>query len=361
MIRAMLNFIFRFFLTFSIFIGISNFAKADLAHRNIPMFQPRRLQLGFETQYFHSNSNYLDNGTQENFPAGIKFLTYDLVINSMYDLSDEWGVSGDLGLAYAESFNSVDLRNSRKLKDLKLGIYRLYETHSFGRFIVDAYYSMSFVSNSVNKDETSVGDGISWLQGGVWWEPGKNKEDKSNSYEKFTAPSAFQPNLRTYLGFRSRASLSDVLIYKIHPQFKYKKYVFGGEMNGTLSIFKEAASSKVQRDLLNQLYNAASSRYNAWNPNILELMAWAGYQPKPYSQFRFGVSQVVGLENTANGFGLFFDWQTSMTMTSSGMIFSNFFDGSNKANPKKNSIQIKDYGPEPKKEVKTIPSDLQDL
>lgn len=347
--------LFIFFL--SIFLW-SPLVFADLGHRTLPLFHPKRLQLGVEAQSFSSDTNFLSNGTKDVLPSGYKFLTYDIILNSMYDFSDDWAASLDLNLAYAESYNNIDRRNSRKIKDLKLGFFKLYDTKYLGRFIFDGFYLLNFVSNDLDVDQVSVSDGVSWAQLGVWWEP--KKGIKSIMDDKKTV-SKFSPTIRAYVGFRNRSNYSDLLIYKIHPQFAYKKFVMGLEANGIVSVIKEDAQEQVNKEVLNQRYNASNFRYNSWNPAVLEGMVWLGYRPQPYSQLRIGASQILGSENTAQGMGVFIDWQTSMTITSSGMLFSDFFSSSKKGNPRSNKIEIKNYGPEPKVEPKVKPSDLQDL
>lgn len=369
MINSMrLNLIF-----FNVTLLLSITAKADLAHRNVPMFQPQRLQLSLEAQSFESSSNFLADGMKDQLPKGFKFVTYDVVLSSMYDLSDEWAISADLGLGYAESFSadfalgnpdSTDVltyRNNRQFKDIKLGLWRLYDTVHFGRFILDGFYLLNLVDNDLDNDEASVSDGVSWLQAGFWWQPKRHPSTKDKYEKNFAHISAHRAILRTYLGFRSRDGLSDVLIYKIHPQFAYKKFVYGAELNGMFTVIKQDDEARVANAVLNQRYNASIFRYNAWNPNILEGMLWAGYQVRPFSQLRAGVSQVLGQENTAEGFGVFLEWQVSMTVTPSGMFFSDFFGNSNGVNPRRNNMEIKDYGPAPKEKPKAKSTDLQDL
>lgn len=350
----------------SVFCGIlvGTSAFADLGGRTVPLFSPQRLQLGIEGQTFRTNSNFLSNGLKENLPSDYRFLTYDFAISSMYDLSEEWAVSSDLGISYAESYSNSDLRVSRKIRDLTLGIYRLYDTTYFGRFILDGHYLYNFVDNKTSNDEVSVGDGISWLQLGFWWEPRKtrNKNSKDSDYvEKFGAVSPFQGILRTYLGFRTRPGFSDVLVFRVHPHLIYKKFMIGGELNGMLSVVKEDDDAKVSKEVYNSQFNASSFRYNSWNPYILEGAAWIGYRVRPYTQIRLGGSQVLGMENTAAGTGFFFDIQTSMAVTPSGMFFSDYFSKTKKLNPRRNNIEIKNLGPAPKVEEKIVPSDLQDL
>ncbi len=345
---------------------ISISAFADLGHRNVPLFQSRRLQFGIEAQSFRSTKNFIENGKKEILPSGFRYLSYDVLLSTMYDLSNEWALSLDLNVSYAESFNTVTIRNNRKLKDIKLGIYRLYDLKEYGQVILDGYYLFNFVENDVDQDQVSVSDGISWLQFGAWWQPSKlnySLSEKELDYQKkFGQKSEIQPTIRTYLGFRTRPNFSDLIILKIHPQFKTNKFIFGAEFNSQFSVIKESNSDKIQKALLNQRYNASSFRYNAWNPTVYEVLLWLGFQPNPYTQFKFGTSQILGAENTADGFGVFFDWQTSMIATSSGMIFTDFFDKLNEKNPKKNTdIKIKNYGPEPKVTPQVKPSDLQDL
>ena len=137
--------------------------------------------------------------------------------------------------------------------------------------------------------------------------------------------------------------------------------MIGGELNGMLSVVKEDDDAKVSKEVYNSQFNASSFRYNSWNPYILEGGAWIGYRVRPYTQVRFGASQVLGMENTAAGTGFFFDIQTSMAVTPSGMFFSDYFSKTKKLNPRRNNIEIKNLGPAPKVEEKIVPSDLQDL
>lgn len=350
---------------FCLFISFGISASADLAHRNLPAFQPQRLQLTLEAQSFESNTNFLESGTKEKLPSGFQFITYDVVLSSMYDLSDEWAISADLGLGYAEStakvLDSFEYRNNRQIKDLKLGLWRLYDTVHFGRFILDGFYLLNFIDNDLNNDEASVSDGVSWLQAGFWWQPKRHPSTMDEFEKEFPSVSPHRATLRTYLGFRSRGGLSDVLIYKIHPQFAYKKFVYGAELNGMLTVIKQDDDAKIDSEVLNQRYNASIFRYNAWNPDVLEGMLWMGYQVRPYSQVRAGFSQILGQKNTADGFGFFLEWQTSMTITPSGILFSDFFGTSNKVNPRRNNMEIRNYGPAPKEEPKVKATDLQDL
>lgn len=333
---------------------------ADLAHRNLPYFSPQRLQLGIEFQSFSADSNFLSDGSKETLPAGFKFLTYDIVLSTMYDLNDLWAISADLGLGYAESFDNTDFRNSREIKDLKLGLWRLFDKKEYGRFTVDGFYLFNFIENNISKDEVSLTDGVSWLQLGVWWEPDLGRSQAN--YDKYKNRSANKYLIRTYLGFRTRPGYSDVIIYKIHPQFSYKKFIYGAELNGLITVIKESEAARIDKEVLNVEYNASVFRYNAWNPNTVEAMAWAGYQTSPYSQIRFGASQVVGLKNVAEGFGFFFEWQTSMTITPSGLFFSDIFENSQKSNPRKNNMEIKNYGKDLNEGTpKVKPSSLQDL
>lgn len=354
----------KIFFLFQIFIA--PLAFADLGHRNIPLFQPKRLQFTIEAQSFKTDENFIAGGEKEVLPNGFEYLTYDIIMSTMFDFSDELAGSLDLNLSYAESFNNVSFRNNREIKDLKIGLFKLYDLKKFGQIVVDGYYLLNFAENDVNKDEVSVSDGISWFQVGAWWQPPKMEylmEEKDLEYrKKFAKKSEFQPTVQAYAGFRSRPDFSDVLILKLHPRFKYNKFIMGAEFNGIFSVIKEGDSKKVEKALLNQRYNASSFRYNAWNPTVSEIYLWLGFQPNTFSQFKFGASQVFGNENTADGMGFFFEWQTSMIATASGMIFSNFFDRANAKNPQKNTdMRIKNLGPEPKETPKVKPSDLQDL
>lgn len=356
----MMNSMRLYILIFLMLAFFSTKVCADLAHRNLPYFSPQRLQLAIEFQSFRADSNFLSDGSKEVLPYGFKFLTYDLVLSTMYDLNDMWAMSADLGLGYAESFNNVDLRNSREIKDLKLGLWRLFDKKENGRFIVDGFYLLNFIKNDLSNDEVSVTDGVSWLQLGVWWEPDLGRSEYK--YNKHSDHSPHKYMIRTYLGFRARAGYSDVLIYKIHPQFSYKKFIYGAELNGLIAVIKESEEDRIAKQVINFEYNASVFRYNAWNPNMVEGMVWAGYQSSPYSQVRFGASQVLGLKNVAEGFGFFFEWQTSMTVTPSGLFFKDVFGNSKKSNPRKNLIEIKNYGEDPQNATpKVNPSSLEDL
>ncbi len=348
-------------IVFFALFGLHFSASADLAHRNVPAFQPQRLQLSLEAQSFESNTNFLGDGSEDPLPKGYNLITYDIVLSSMYDLSDEWAISADLGLGYAESFNNIDYRNNRQFKDIKLGLWRLYDTVYLGRFIIDGFYLYNFVENDLDKDQVSISDGVSWVQAGFWWQPRRHPKTKDRYEKEFATVSPFRATFRTYLGFRSRGGFSDVLVYKFHPQIGYKKFVLGAELNGIVSVVKESDEEKVNNEVLNQRYNASIWRYNSWNPDVLEGMIWAGYQVRPFSQIRGGVTQVFGQKNTAEGFGVFLEWQTSMTITPSGLLFSDFFGTSNKVNPRRNNIEIKNYGPAPEEEPKAKATDLQDL
>lgn len=362
----MINIMFKINLCFWVILLFSLDSIADLGHRNIPLFQPKRLQISIEAQSFKTDENFIAGGEKEVLPPGFEFVTYDLIVSSMYDFSDDLAASLDLNLSYAESFNNVSFRNNREIKDLKIGLYKLYDLKKFGQIVVDGFYLLNFTDNDVDKDEVSVSDGISWFQVGAWWQPPKAEyflEEKDLEYkQKYGKKSSIQPTVQAYAGFRSRPDYSDLLILKLQPRLKIHKYIIGAEFNGMFSIIKEGDSKKVEKALLNQRYNASSFRYNAWNPTVHEVYLWFGFQPNTYSQFRFGASQVLGNENTADGMGFFFEWQTSMIATASGMIFSNFFDRNSAKNPKKNTdMRIKNYGPEPKETPKVKPSDLQDL
>lgn len=337
----------------------STVTRADLAHRNIPLFQPKRLQLGLEAQSFKSDSNFIEDGTIESLPADFDFTTYDLIFSAQYDLSDEWAASTDLNLTYAESYNGTELRNSREIKDLKLGVYRLYDLKTNGKFIVDGFYNLTFLTNRQNKDEVSASDGVSWLQTGFWWQPADLKTPGQNTKEQY---SEIKYDFRTYVGFRTRSSFSDLLILKFHPYFKYKKTLFGVEFNYFHSLIKESINSKIDNISINQSYNASINRFNAWNPDMLEGLFWWGYQPTSYTQFKIGYSQVFGVKNTAQGGGFFFDWQTSMNIDSTGVTFLNFLEKSDSKNPKKNLMKLKNYGKDPNPDpIKPKPSDLEEL
>lgn len=339
---------------------------ADLGHRNVPLFQPQRLQFSIEVQSFKTTKNLIENGQEEFLPQGYDFQTYDVLLSTVYDFSNSWAMSFDLGLGYAESFDNVSYRNSRELKDIKLGLYRLYDFKSLGQLILDGYFLLTLINNNVDKDEVSVSDGISWLQIGAWWQPSKinySLSEKDLEYQtQFARKSPFRFNVLTYAGFRSRPEFADQLILKIHPSFKWHSFILGFDFNAFLSVNKESDSEKINKALLNQRYNASSMRFNAWNPEMHEGLLWLGFQPNPYSQLKFGVHKVLGVENTAEGLGYFFEWQTSMLATASGMMFLDFFNTSNKKNPKKNTdLRIKNYGPAPKQPSKEPISNLQDL
>lgn len=329
-------------------------AYADLDLRSVPLFQPRRLQLGIQGQGFQSRTNLLENGVKEELPNEYDFTTYQMVLTSMYDASDRWSFSADLGLSYAESYDGQTYRNSRELRDIKLGLYRLYESDWLGRFIVDGYFLLNLVKNNVNEDEVSVGDGVSWLQAGAWWLVPTNLQH--------VKASAYRSPFKFYAGFRSRSGFSDLLILKARLQFRISKFIFGGEFNHQSSIIAEPESGKVNKEVLNQKYNASSLRYNSWNPEIQEGVFWFGYQSKTFSQFKIGASHVLGGQNIASGVTYFINWQTSMIITENGMLFSDYFSRSKRGNPRNNTnIEIIDYGPEPDKKPKIPTSDLEDL
>ena len=166
---------------------LGSLAQAETTHRSISAFNPGTVRLGVETQSFLSRANIEANGESKGLHFGHRFLTYDVALSGAYDFNDRWSLSNDLILGYAESFNGRDLRNARKFKGFKLGVQRVFSLKMLEFVILDGLYYQNFTTNNSTQDQVSMDDGVSWFQGGVWW-------DFFRRHEVF--------NLKTYAGLR---------------------------------------------------------------------------------------------------------------------------------------------------------------
>lgn len=321
-------------------------AFAELGQHDIPLFKPRRLGLGIEMQSFKSTANYTDAGRRAELPTGYEFQTYDVLLSTTFDASDDWAYSLDLSLAYAESFNLADRRNSRRVRDIKFGAYRLFELDKKKFFVIDAFYLQNFISNKISSDKVSIGDGVFWAQLGIWW------HHELNTYLEYNA----------YSGFRQRGGgLSSLFIYKFSPQIKLKKFALGFEFAGYSTVIESSAEDNLENQVINQEYNALSQRYNSNNPHLEELLLWAGYEFEPLTYLNFGVNKVLGLENTADGFGFYLEMKSSFLITDSGLSFPYFLQSTQRRKSNQKKVRLKNNGVDAKDLNTPEKSELEDL
>lgn len=310
-------------------------SRAEIRRGAISYFNPGTILLGVEAQSFESRANFGTDGQIEKLPSGFRFLTYDVTLFGAYDLNDRWSLRHDLILAYGESFNGKYLRNTRRLKGLRLGVQRLFDIKVLGFIIFDGLYYQNFTVNRSHQGRVSIDDGVPWFQGGIWWD--------------FLRQYAFL-NFKAYIGLRLRPEdFSDLLVTQLHLNVLFTNHLFLGlEANKYTSINEKSFSSEIEKTLINQEYNALSQRYNILNPSLLEAYAYGGFKWSKTNQIRVGMTVALGEENTAQGFGIFLDWQTSFVATSAGFIQSEFLKGDEKRKHKKGHINLEDYGPKVK-------------
>ena len=163
-------------------------------------------------------------------------------------------------------------------------------------------------------------------------------------------------NLRTYAGFRFRSEdFSDLLVAKLHFNILFTDYLsLGFELNSLSTVFKKSSSSQIEieKKLINNEYNAQSQRFNMLNSSRLEAYVYGGLRWSQTNQVRIGATFVPDGENTAHGFGVFIDWQTSFVVTSAGLIPSDFSRGKQKRKRRAGGVDLRDYGPKIKEKRK---------
>lgn len=310
-------------------------AWAELGHRDVPLFKPQRLGFNLEFQSFKSRANYASTGLLHDLFEGNEFLTFDLLLNITYDFSDVWAFTAGVELAYGESFDQNYRRSTRRVRGINLGVYRLLQITPSLFLIPDAHYFLNTTKNSVADDDVSIGDGAPWGQVGVWF------------VHEF--PSVFLYKL--YAGFRSRGEgYSNLLVYRIGPEVKLERFGLGVSFTGFKTITNDTSSENAlsERQQVITLYNAGSLRYNSENPYTEEVSVWLSYEFETLSFVKLGVHQVLGIENTADGFGFLLELQTSFRVDDGGLSFPYFTKTTRRAKERGNRAVLKNLGPDPR-------------
>lgn len=308
---------------------------AELGKHEVPLFKPQRLSLGVEFQSFKSTANYSGTRQHQDLVAGNEFLTFDMLIQAIYDFSDFWAFSAGVELVYGESFDHNYRRSTRRIRGLNLGVYRLLQVIPNIFLIADAHYFLNFTKNSIDDDDVSISDGAQWGQMGVWL--------------VLELADAFV--LKFYGGYRLRdGGYSDLLIYRVGPEFRLKHFGAGVSFVGYQSVTEDTSTPDVlsERQQINTLYNAGSLRYNAENPHLEEVAVWLSYEYDTLSAVKLGVHQVLGLENTADGFGFMLELQASFRVDEGGFSFPYFTKTTRRAKYKGNRALLRNLGPDPR-------------
>ncbi|MCO5113082.1 MAG: hypothetical protein M9899_02790 [Bdellovibrionaceae bacterium] len=309
--------------------------QAELGRKEVPLFKPQRLSLGMELQSFKSRANYSGTRQSQDLIAGNEFLTFDMLLSATYDFSDYWAFTAGAELVYGESYDHNYRRSTRRFRGLSLGVYRLLQVVPSIFIIADAHYFLNLTTNSISDDDVSIDDGTQWAQMGVW------------------LVHELSPHFvyKLYAGYRSRSKgYADYLVYRVGPEVRLKNYGAGLNFMGLMSVTDDSSSAALQseRQQINTLYNAGSLRYNAKNPHIEEVALWISYEFDTLSSVKLGAHQVLGLENTADGFGFLFEVQASFRVDEGGFSFPYFTKTTKRAKYKGNRALLKNLGPDPR-------------
>lgn len=319
----------------------SHMARAELGQKDVPLFKPQRLSLGIEFQSFKSRANYSGTRQQQDLVAGNEFLTFDLLLSATYDFSDYWSFTTGVELAYGESYDHNYRRTSRRIRGLNVGVYRLLQVFPTVFLIADAHYYLNLTSNSITEDEVSIGDGVQWAQAGLWF------------------VHELSPHFvyKLYGGYRSRQKgYSDYFVYRVGPEVRLQNYGAGFNFVGYMSVTDDTSTPEVlsERQQINTLYNAGSLRYNAKEPHMEEVSMWVSYEFDTLSSIKLGAHQVLGLENTADGFGFLIELQAAFRVDEGGFSFPYFTKTTKRAKHRGNRALLKNLGPDPRD--KGVPS-----
>ena len=118
------------------------------------------------------------------------------------------------------------------------------------------------------------------------------------------------------------------------------------------TVFEKPSSSQFEKHSINREYNAGSQRFNTLNSSRLETYVYGGLRWSQTNQIRIGATLVPAGENTAHGFGVFMDWQTSFIVTSAGLIPSDFSRGKQKRKRRAGGVDLRDYDSKVKEKKK---------
>lgn len=315
--------------------------QAELGHNNVPLFKSQRLSINIEAQSFKSTSNYSEEGQRQSLISNNEFQTYDMLIGVTYDFSDYWSFTTGIELAYGESYDNSFRRSTRRIRGLNFGVYRLVQLIPGIFLIGDAHYFLNITENKIDDDEVSIGDGVSWAQAGVWW------------VHEF--PNFFLYKL--YAGYRSRTdSYSGLLVYRFGPEIWLQRFGMGFSFAGYMTLVNDKSSPDdlSERQQINTFYNAGSLRYNAENPHLEEVGVWLSYEIETLSFIKLGVHQVLGVENTADGFGFLVELQTSFRVDDGGLSFPYFAKTTKRAKKRGNRALLRNLGPDPRDQSPSV-------
>lgn len=143
-------------------------AERNYGQMEPPRFKIGRLALKIEMDRFQSESNFNEEGKRDADLTG-DFEAYNSYVGLENDLSPLWAASFGVLVGRAKSVVAGEKRTNLDVKGLQFGAYHLLSPLNSGlSLIADAKFFLKLHSNYYGSDEVSIGDGETWLQGGVW-------------------------------------------------------------------------------------------------------------------------------------------------------------------------------------------------
>lgn len=239
-------------LLFLLVLNLSIIVRADEVFR---VYAPGRFDSYLSLNYFKSEANFASNGSQQSLPSGYSFQVIDTAISGRYVLFQDLGLHAGMNISSSESIDIIATRRNSTLNYVDLGgDYSIYQGRKFAMY-VDLTYRHAVEKIATDTDSSLNSDGAS--------------EVLANVTTLFDV-GYMQPFLSGGVNYRMEG-LSTLLSYKIGVQSLVGRFVFGGALNGYISVIDDSKTgSPAERELITNRVDATSKKFYAINPNLLD-------------------------------------------------------------------------------------------
>jgi hypothetical protein len=250
-----------------------------------------------ETQYFHSDANYISSGeSYQKLPYDQYFNLLNIYLKARYDMSKRSSWYGNLNMATATS-NGVDAkRTNSSLADATFGFAYMPYNENFD-VITDFNLLIPFNKVSINTDTVMNNEGVIQATGLM------------RIQKEFNLLAPFG-----YIGGTYRQERSALLPWGGGLEFHWPAWTLGGKVFGYQSITDDPdTGNKTQRLIVNDRVNAASLKFYAVNPSVVDSELYMKVKFGDWALSAGGGATITGSSDAAGfhiGANIRYTWET---------------------------------------------------